>query len=161
MTNDNLLPRFLANHFNAKYFIPVLSLGYFLCHAPFVLAQSTEDRAAIQAIMEQQARCWNERNLDCFMEGYWHSDSLMFIGKSGIVYGFDNTLARYQKTYPDQANMGKLRFEIVSLEALGPEAYYMVGKWFLKRSVGDINGHFTLLFRKIDQQWRIVKDHSS
>ena len=135
---------------------------FFYCvlgHPHITLAQS--GRAAIHAIMDQQMRCWNQGDLACFMEGYWHSDSLMFIGQSGIVYGFDHTLARYEKTYPDRAAMGKLRFEVVSLEPLGSEAYFMAGKWFLKRSVGDINGHFTLLFRKIDDQWCIVKDHSS
>ena len=135
--------------------------SFLLANVYFSQAQPPTDRAAIQAIMDQQTRCWNKGNLECFMDGYWHSDSLMFIGKSGITYGFDNTLTRYQKAYPDRATMGKLHFEVVSLEPVGSKAYFMVGRWFLTRSVGDINGHFTLLFRKIDQQWRIVKDHSS
>lgn len=135
----------------------ICSLGY----PSFTLAQTPEDRTAIRAIMDQQVRCWNEGNLACFMEGYWPSDSLMFIGGSGIIYGFDSTLKRYQKTYPDRANMGTLRFEIVSLDFLAEDAGSMVGKYFLTRSVGDANGHFTLLFRKLDGQWYIVQDHSS
>ena len=94
------------------------------------------------------------------MTGYWRSDSLMFIGAE-ITYGYDSTLARYQRRYPDRANMGQLRFEIVSLKSLSPNAYSVVGKWFLNRSAGDIQGHFTLLFRKINGRWYIVQDHSS
>ena len=94
------------------------------------------------------------------MAGYWPSDSLMFVG-SDITYGYDSTLARYQRRYPDRASMGQLRFEIVKQQSLSADAYSVVGKWFLTRSVGDIQEHFTLLFRKINERWYIVQDHSS
>lgn len=124
---------------------------------------SDESRAREQLLfmMESQEKCWNEGNIECFMEGYWPSDSLMFIGKDGITYGYDNTLERYKKNYPDRAAMGKLDFEIISLERLSPEAYHMVGKWQLEREQDDLGGHFTLVFKKMDGQWYIVKDHSS
>lgn len=95
------------------------------------------------------------------MEGYWRSDSLMFISKTGITYGYDSTLANYQKRYPDRMAMGTLRFDVLSLEALSDDAYFMVGRWSLARDIGDLSGHFTLLFRHLDGQWRIMKDHSS
>jgi hypothetical protein len=42
------------------------------------------------------------------------------------------------------------------------DSYYtVVGKWFLKRSVGDVGGHYSLLFRRIKGKWVIVLDHSS
>jgi ketosteroid isomerase-like protein len=119
------------------------------------------DRAEILAIMDQQEACWNEGDIECFMEGYWPSDSLMFIGKEGVVYGYDNTLERYLKNYPDRSAMGTLGFDIVELQRLSPDFYHMVGKWQLQREIGDIGGHFTLLFRKINGEWMIVKDHSS
>ncbi len=111
--------------------------------------------------MDQQTRCWNAGDLKCFMEGYWRSDSLMFIGKTGITYGYDSTLVNYRKRYPDRAAMGTLHFDVLSLEALSENVCFMVGRWSLQRSIGDVSGHFTLLFRRIDGQWRIVKDHSS
>ena len=111
--------------------------------------------------MDQQTRCWNAGDLKCFMEGYWHSDSLMFISKTGITYGYDSTLARYQRRYPDRAAMGQLRFDVLSLEAVSEDAYFMVGQWSLARSVGDLEGHFTLLFRCIEGKWSIVMDHTS
>ena len=146
-----------------KVCVFIMPFCYLLIYPSLTFAQPSADRVAIQAIMDQQTRCWNEGNLTCFMEGYWRSDSLMFIGKSGITYGFDSTLARYQRRYPDRATMGQLRFEIISLDALSSDAYSMVGKWFLKRdaSVGDIDGHFTLLLRKMSGRWYIVQDHSS
>ncbi len=119
------------------------------------------DRAEILAVMDHQEACWNEGNVECFMEGYWPSDSLMFIGKEGITYGYENTLQRYLNNYPDRSAMGILSFDVIDLQRLSPVAFHMVGKWQLQRRIGDIDGHFTLLFQKIDGEWVIVKDHSS
>lgn len=57
--------------------------------------------------------------------------------------------------------MGKLRFELITVKRLSDEYYFVVGKWFLKRSIGDIGGHYNLLFRKINGKWVIIADHSS
>ncbi|MEM6842442.1 MAG: nuclear transport factor 2 family protein [Bacteroidota bacterium] len=116
---------------------------------------------AIRAVMDQQVGCWNQGDIACFMESYWQSDSLMFISSNGIIYGFDNTYQRYQTRYPDRAAMGQLTFNIINLDYLAPDAYHMVGQWTLDRNSGEIGGHFTLLFRKINGQWVIVRDHTS
>lgn len=119
------------------------------------------DRIEILAIMDQQEACWNEGDIKCFMEGYWPSDSLMFISKEEITYGYQNTLERYINNYPDRSAMGMLNFNVIELQRLADDAYFMVGEWQLRREIGDIGGHFTLLFRKIDGAWYIVRDHSS
>lgn len=125
-----------------------------------VFAQS-KDELAIRLLLQTQENAWNNGQLDNFMKGYWQNDSLMFIGKSGITYGWQKTLDNYKKGYPDTAAMGKLSFTLLQLRALSPEYYFVVGKWNLQRSMGDIGGYFTLLFRKINGAWVIVADHSS
>ena len=95
------------------------------------------------------------------MKGYWQNDSLMFIGKSGVTYGWRKTLDNYKRHYPDTVAMGKLHFKLLELKSLSPVYYFVVGKWHLLRSVGDLEGHFTLLFKKINGEWLIVADHSS
>lgn len=124
-------------------------------------ANAEEDEKAIRAIMNNQVACWNKGDLDCFMEGYLKSDALMFIGKNGITYGYDNTLERYHTTYPGPDAMGTLNFDILHLNRLSPEYYSMIGRWHLDRNDGNIQGYFSLLFRKIDGIWVIIKDHSS
>ena len=57
--------------------------------------------------------------------------------------------------------MGNLTFEFLKVTKISAEYYWVLGKWFLKRSVGDVGGHYTLLFRKINGKWLIVADHSS
>ena len=85
----------------------------------------------------------------------------MFIGKSGVTYGWENTLKNYKRGYPDTAAMGKLEFTLIDIRKLSSKYYHVTGKWKLKRSIGDLQGHFTLLLRKIKGQWKIVSDHSS
>ena len=111
--------------------------------------------------MDEQVKAWNAGDLVRFMEPYWHSDSLMFIGKSGITYGWEKTLANYRKGYPDTASMGKLDFTIVHIKRLSVLYFSVVGKWHLARTIGDASGHFTLLFKRINNRWVIISDHSS
>lgn len=121
----------------------------------------SKDEVAIKNILQQQAIAWNGGDLENFMKPYWHNDSLMFIGKSGITYGWQNTLKNYKKNYPDAAAMGKLDFTILHIKRLSVLYYFVVGKWHLARTAGDVSGHFTLLFKKIKNEWVIVSDHSS
>lgn len=95
------------------------------------------------------------------MNGYWNNDSLKFIGKSGIQYGWQQTLENYKKSYPDKSTMGILKFDIVKIESLSKNSAFVIGKWALTRDKGDVSGFFTLLFRIIDGKWLIVCDHSS
>lgn len=120
-----------------------------------------KDPEQILSLLEQQTQAWNRGDLENFMNGYWKNDSLRFIGKSGITYGYANTLNNYKRGYPDTAAMGKLHFDILVLKKLAARYYEVVGKWYLKRSIGDVSGHFTLLLKKINHQWVIVSDHSS
>ncbi len=119
------------------------------------------DEKAIREVLEAQRQAWNKGDVETYMNGYWHSDSLMFIGKSGITYGWGNTLANYKKGYPDTVAMGHLDFDILQIKKLSGSCYFIVGKWHLTRSQGNAQGHFTLLFRNIKNQWVIVADHSS
>ena len=123
-------------------------------------AQS-KDETAIRKVLAQQTEAWNRGDLEGFMEGYWKSDSLVFIGKSGVNRGWQKTLDNYKKGYPDKTAMGQLAFDIIEVRRLSPDHYYVIGKWLLKRTIGDLSGHYDLLWKKIDGKWVIVADHSS
>ena len=126
-----------------------------------------QEERAIRKVLEQQTLFWNLGQIEDFMGGYWQSDSLQFIGSNGITTGWQNTLNRYKKAYPDQATMGKLRFDILKVEMLGQDekgllSAFVVGKFFLDRpEKGNAQGQFTLLWKKISGRWVIVLDHSS
>ncbi|RYF82913.1 MAG: nuclear transport factor 2 family protein, partial [Chitinophagaceae bacterium] len=116
---------------------------------------------AILEVLKKQETAWNNGDLNGYMQGYLNSDSLSFIGKNGITYGWQQTLDNYKKSYPDTAAMGKLTFTILQSELLGPKSAYVTGKWHLTRKAGNLQGHFSLLWKKLNGQWFIVSDHSS
>lgn len=122
-----------------------------------------QDTALVREVLNLQQQAWNKGDIEGYMQGYWKSDSLAFIGKKGITYGWKQTLANYQKSYPNKAAMGSLLFDLRSIQQVSADAVYVIGKWHLKRTkdLGDLQGHFTLLFKKVNNQWVIVADHSS
>lgn len=140
-----------------KFSIIVFSILFFFTYSH---AQSN-DETSVRQILNTQEKAWNGGDIASFMAGYWKSDSLMFIGKSGVTYGWQETLDNYKKNYPDTTAMGNLTFNLLELKSLSPEYYFVTGKWHLQRTIGNLEGYFTLLFRKINGQWFIVKDHSS
>lgn len=137
-----------------------ISLLFFVFIA-FNSYSQTKDEVAIKQILKTQENAWNTGNLDAFMIGYWNNDSLMFIGKKGLTFGYNATLENYKKSYPDTAYMGKFTSTLISIKKLSNEYYFVIGKWELNRTVGNIFGHYSLLFRKIKGKWVVVADHSS
>jgi uncharacterized protein (TIGR02246 family) len=132
----------------------------FVFFAEFCLAQSN-DEIAIRQLLDVQTQAWNHGDIDGFMKTYWKNDSLVFVGKNGVTYGWANTLNNYKKNYPDTTAMGKLFFDILLVKRLSSEYFHVTGKWYLKRTIGDLNGHYTLLLKKIKGRWLIIADHSS
>ena len=130
----------------------------FVCNTAW--AQSDVE-IEIKNVLQSQQAAWNNGQLESFMQGYWQSDSLLFIGKNGPKYGYNTTLENYKKGYPDTVAMGKLQFDLLQIKRLSFQYCFVVGKWNLQRSIGNLQGYFTLLFKKIKKKWVIVADHSS
>lgn len=137
----------------------LILFSFFTISAYSQVVSQTEREIA--DILYRQAENWNKGNFEGFMKGYWESDSLMYIGSGGIKYGWKNTLEGYKKRYPDEATRGKLVFDLLRFVALANDSYFVVGKWSLTRSIGDVSGHFSLIWKKINGEWVIVADHSS
>jgi ketosteroid isomerase-like protein len=139
-----------------KHLILILLLPLTLFAQP-----NTKELSAIRKVMQLQQEAWNRADLNAFMDGYWNSDSLKFIGRNGITYGWQTTLDNYKKGYPTTEAMGKLTFTIITLEMTSKTSAFMIGRWHLKRIHDEPGGYFTLLWRKINKKWVIVADHTS
>lgn len=136
-------------------------LGMFFVMQIFTGFSQSADEVEIRKVLFNQTESWNKGDLVSFMNGYWKSDSLTFVGKNGITYGYQNTLNNYKKNYANQDQMGKLQFKLLQINKLSDEYYQVIGQWHLFRKIGDVSGHFTVLFRKIQNKWLMVSDHSS
>lgn len=139
-----------------KWALPLL-----LCLISLFAQAQSGDEKEIRQLLADQTESWNRGDIEGFMETYWKSDSLLFVGKSGVNRGWQATLNNYKRGYPDTASMGKLAFELIEVKALSSDYYFVVGKWMLSRTIGDLSGHFNLLLRRINGRWRIIADHSS
>jgi hypothetical protein len=150
-----------------KYTLKTLSLSILLsaCGTSGKLHHiHTQEKviASINEKMSEQETCWNTGDLECFMQHYWHSDSLLFIGKSGLTYGWQPTLDNYISGYPDKSAMGNLTFTNEVKEFIDIETVQVIGQWELQRdSLGNIGGYYSLLWKIKNGEWVIVSDHSS
>ncbi len=121
-----------------------------------------DDVEMIKNIMHDQELAWNRGDLDAFMEGYWKSDSLMFVGSKGPTYGWQQTLDNYKKGYPNAQAMGQLTFTNLQFSPLENDHFLVVGKWHLERTdLENLEGHYSLVWKRINGQWVIIADHSS
>ncbi|MEC5147743.1 DUF4440 domain-containing protein [Chitinophaga sp. 212800010-3] len=144
-----------------RFILFLTLLGTLGAMSPLTSIAQQGDQQKITALMTAQTNAWNKGDLDAFMQTYWHSDSLLFISKNGVTSGWQATLDRYRKAYPDTTAMGKLDFKLLEFKRLAADVYLLVGHWHLARSIGDLQGHFSVILRKIKGEWKIIADHSS
>ena len=135
---------------------------FLTCFCFFSKAQSSsETQLKIENVLSNQILAWNQGDLEGYMQGYWKSDSLVFIGKNGLTKGWKSTLENYLKSYPDKKAMGLLSFDLLKKQALGDDHFLIIGKWTLTRQKDILSGHFSLTWMKMDGKWLIIADHSS
>jgi len=133
-------------------------------------------RQEIEKVLEDQTAAWNRGDIEAFMDGYWNSDELIFTSGGRVQRGWQNTLERYRKAYPDRPRMGVLTFSDLEIHFFpvwpgsdrGPREAWVLGKWELKRAVDAPRGVFTLILQKFPDRsggvkggWKIVHDHTS
>ena len=122
---------------------------------------SLKDSLSIIKVMNLQEIAWNNGDIDSFMKGYIQSDDLVFSGKNGPVYEWYNTKKRYYSSYPNTKIMGKLKFSVKKIKLISENSAYLIGEYYLKRAIDDSYGHFTLIWKKINNNWLIISDHTS
>ena len=121
----------------------------------------SQDKEAIISVLRAQEKAWSKHDLEMYMHGYWKSDSLKFYGSSGLTYGWNKTLSNYKKGYPTPDHSGTLKFKVNDITRIEKESYYVMGEYHLTRTIGNANGVFMIIFRKINGKWKIVADTSS
>ena len=114
----------------------------------------------IKQVLNEQKNAWNNGDLQGYMQGYWKSDSLVFVGARGLTYGWQNTLDNYQKSYPNAEKMGTLEFSDLQVKRLNKKNALVYGKWKLIRKNDAPGGIFSLVFQKINHEWKIISDHT-
>ena len=121
--------------------------------------QDPNEINAIKKMLSNQQECWNNGDIDGFMQGYWQSEELIFTSlRHKPAYGWNNTLERYKNSYPTKSSMGELKFQILDLKLISKTTATLKGKWELLREKDNPNGIFWLDIDKFDKDWLITKD---
>ncbi len=152
--------------FNISLFLLLLSFA--ACDplkAPKVEEQTRDLKgieSAIHKVMDDQTDAWNAGSIDGFMKGYWHSDSLKFITKRGVRYGYDSVASRYKRSYDTREKMGILTFKNLVFSSLDKddEIINVTGEWQVKQKEKLDSGLFSLIFREVKSDWKIIIDHT-
>ena len=129
-------------------FLPMSSSAYTM----------NRDEITIRAVLVAQEGAWNRGEIDGFMQGYWHDETLRFASGGTVTRGWQATLDRYHAGYNDRDAMGVLTMSELEISVLSRDAAIVHGAWALARKSDDLSGLFTLIFRKIDGEWMIVSD---
>jgi beta-aspartyl-peptidase (threonine type) len=124
---------------------------------------AAQDRQEIQDVLRRQAEAWNRGDLDAFLDGYWRSEATVFAGGDKVHRGFDAMARRYREAYPTREKMGRLSFSNLTFEQLESDRAVVTGSWELEIAGAEIRpgGVFTLIWRRVDERWKIVHDHTS
>jgi len=158
----NLAKLIHIKYFHAMKYIIHLLFFALISFAMPVQAQSDKAVNEVKALLHSQTEDWNKGDIETFMEGYWKSEKLQFIGSRGVTYGWQQTLENYKKGYPDKATMGQLSFDLIDVTRQSRNVVSVTGKFMLKREkMDDASGHFLLIVKKIKGKWLIIADHTS
>ncbi len=122
--------------------------------------QSRDLAAELEAIVSEQAAAWNRGDIPSFMKAYWNDSRMTFSSGGKLERGWQPTLDRYRKNYPDQKAMGKLTFSELETTALSVDVALMLGRWKLEKDE-PASGNFSLVWKNTADGWRIVHDHTS
>lgn len=141
-----------------KFFKTVVMVLLFV---QYVNGQSSEDdMASIRGIMEMQEKAWSNNDIEGFMEGYQKSDSITYFGSGGIRRGYQAMLDSYKERYPTKAHTGTLKFVLRDISKINADVYWVMGEYHLTRALGDANGTFMVIFKRINGLWKIIADSS-
>ncbi len=145
-----------------KIFFTILMIALLTCLPLFSGNNPIEKmKKQISIVLEDSEAGWNSGDIERYMECYHKSDKMRFAGNGSFNFGWENTLKRYKKGYPDKQAMGKLTFSDVDITILSNDSAYIFGRWTLHYPDKKRTGLYTLIMRKFKEGWRIVHDHSS
>jgi len=131
--------------------------------AAALTAQVSEDEMAVRRQILRQMAAWNRGDIRGFMEIYDNSPNTLYVGAQ-LVRGYETVLQSYLKRYPTPERMGKVNFYDLEVRPLGTDHSHVLGRWKLERTKeagGTVGGVFTLIFKKISGEWKVIVDHTS
>jgi ketosteroid isomerase-like protein len=126
--------------------------------APGPATRDDEIAQEVRNVMEAQQAAWNRGDIEGFMEGYDHAETTTFVSGDQLIRGWQTVLDRYKRQYNSREQMGTLAFAELTIKPISSVLALVDGRWQLTRVNDAPHGRFTLLFSRINNNWRIIHD---
>jgi ketosteroid isomerase-like protein len=114
----------------------------------------------IITVLNNFTSAWNQGDLKKALAAY-SSDALYI--HNGFIRGYQNILASYQERYgKNETRQEPLVLHSLPIKVLSDKYALAVGQYdvFEKEKNKHVTGFFSLLFEKINGEWKIRVDHS-
>jgi len=85
---------------------------------------------------------------------------MTFHGSKRRLQGWETLNSMYIETYSGEQR-GILEFSGLEINPLSTESAFVLGDWKVELPDTVKQGKFTLIWKRMDEGWRIVHDHSS
>lgn len=115
----------------------------------------------ILAVLDGQVDAWNTGDIEAYMQDYLKGDDLRFASGGNVESGWQPTLDRYLRRYPDRSAMGRLETVNLDVQLIDKDDALVFGTWALIRDKDRPSGLYTLHMKKIDGNWVVASDHTS
>lgn len=121
--------------------------------------------AEIEQTLLRTIDLWNAHDIDGFLTGYEDAPTTCFVRADHVLRGFAAIRDMYVSSYAagDGGKMGRLSLDTLETRKIGFDHAFAIGRFHLTRSAeqgGDASGYFSLLLRKIGEDWKIIVDHT-
>lgn len=148
-----------------KFFTVILLFIFTLicsCSSAITTQQVNLDKKQIIQNIAASVACWNSANLKCFMNYYINSPDTLFISNTKFIYGWQSLYDHYSQKYGSNTNsMGKLSLTPESVKIFDNNHAFLYGRWHLVTESQVYDGVTSLIFEKINKDWKITIDHSN
>ena len=116
---------------------------------------------AIRKVFEDGCAAWNRGDLDSYLASYYDSDQIIWISGGSLRRGKAAIVTAYKTRFSNPHQIGKLTLAELEVDILSTSDAFAFGRWMLDVENKSTEGFFTVLLRKIEDDWLFVSDHSS
>lgn len=128
-------------------------------------AQAAADEKAVRTAFEDLLTGIREASVDGVTGVYWNSPKTLYYNSNGsVTLGWEQDRKNRESRYPRTSNV-KLDVRNVNVMMLGTTGAVVACQWKqtqdFEGNAESASGRMTLVFKKIDKDWKIIHLHTS